>query len=213
MFCLIFKGEYVIFISVGGYCMIVKKAKLGEVALIKVGYQSRTKIPEDPHGSHFLIQGKDFNDLNKLQVSSLIKFNPDKKSVMRYVVSQGNILFQARGSRHFAYHISEPFESTVAASTFYIIELKDQNVLPGYIAWWLNRDQAKVLFQDSSSKGISFISSKSLSEVMIPIPPIEAQQKIEDVEILWQREQGLRNQLSQLRGRLVEAFTIKQSRQ
>ena len=113
------------------------KAALRTVASIQVGYQAKARIKERVQGTHRLIQSKDFDSLHRLRSESLTLFFPERKPEI-YSVRKGDILFQARGVVHFACCIEEDLKDTLAAGSFYILRLRHEDLLPQYLAWWLN---------------------------------------------------------------------------
>ncbi len=182
---------------------------LKTVVHIQVGYQAKTKIQERKRGTHRLIQGKDFNSLHRLRVENLTPFFPERKPEI-YSVRRGDVLFQARGKVHFAYCIEDDLKDTLAAGSFYILRLRHENLLPKYLAWWLNQSKAQAYFQSQAhGAGISFIPKSTLSRLQVQIPPLFVQKKVLKMVKLAEREQFLLERLSQLRLCLVKTACIK----
>jgi hypothetical protein len=182
---------------------------LKTLATIQVGYQARAKIKEDARGTHRLIQGKDFDASHTLQMDELASFFPERKPEL-YAVQKGDVLFQARGTEHFAYCITTDLKNTLAASSFYIIRLKTKSLLPEYLAWWINQRPSQSYFQThGGGTGISFVSKNVLSLLKVKVPPIVVQEKIKKVISLLRREQDLLDRLADHRARLVKAICLK----
>ncbi|RLB92027.1 MAG: hypothetical protein DRH50_10325 [Deltaproteobacteria bacterium] len=185
------------------------KADLEEVAQIKVGYQAKTRIKEEARGTHRLIQSKDFDSFHRLRSDNLTVFFPERKPEI-YSVRKGDILFQARGVAHFAYCIEDDLKDTLAAGSFYILRTRNEELLPQYLAWWLNQSKAQAYFQSRArGAGMSFISKSTLSRLPIPIPPLSVQGKVVKVVTLAKHEQFLLDRLSELRSRLINTVCIK----
>lgn len=182
---------------------------LSAIADIKIGYQSRKKIEERVDGTYRLIQTKDCFYPFSIQTESLISFIPERKPEP-YQVLKNDILFQARGLKHIAYCINEDIENALAASSFYIIRVKSKEVLPKYLAWFLNQPTAQNYFNLQSGKSlISFVSKSTLLRLQIKVPSIKVQQKIVNINVLWLREQALREQLITKRAQLVRIISNK----
>ncbi len=182
---------------------------LKTIANIQVGYQAKTGIKESVQGTHRLIQSKDFDSFNRLQSGNLIAFSPERKPEP-YSVHKGDILFQARGMVHFSYCIEEELENTLAAGSFYILRTKKKDMLPQYLAWWLNQSEAQAYFQaEARGAGISFISKETLSRLKVRIPPLSVQNKVVKIITLAGYERFLLDQLASARSRLVRAVCIK----
>ena len=189
--------------------MVMKTLKLEKIADIQVGYQARERVMNDIHGSHKLIQGKDFDDEGVLQLDSLISFSPERKPGI-YEVQKGDILLQSRGMKHSVYYIDKDINNTLAAGSFYIIRVKSEEVLPAYLYWYLNQ-QAAQSFLDAHSGGatISFIPKKSILELEIRVPQMKKQKNIKEIMKLWKKEQKLRNDLYILRSQLLTSVCLK----
>jgi len=179
------------------------------IAGIQVGYQAKARIKEMARGTHRLIQSKDFDSFHRLRSENLTAFFPERKPEI-YSVRKGDILFQARGVVHFAYCIEDDLKDTLAAGSFYILRTKNEDLLPQYLAWWLNQAKAQAWFQSQArGTGMSFISKSTLSRLQIRIPPISVQKKVVKIVTLARHEQFLLNRLASTRSRLVKAVCIK----
>lgn len=182
---------------------------LKEVADIKVGYQSKSRIWEALDGTHRLIQSKDFDSRRMLHTDKLIKLFPERKPTL-YEVNKGDVLLQARGIEHFAYCLNESLENTLAAGTFYILRIKSTNISPGYLAWWINQTPSQVYIKSHAIKSaISFISKRAIAYLPVRIPSLDIQHKIEKTVELWQREQLLQHRLMECKDRLIQAVCLK----
>ena len=185
------------------------KTALKTIAHIQVGYQAKARIRESAQGTHRLIQSKDFDSFHRLQPGNLTAFFPERKPEI-YAVHKGDILFQARGVAHFASCIEDDLKDTLAAGSFYILRLRHENLIPQYLAWWLNQSEAQAYFQSQArGSGISFISKSALSRLQVRIPLLSVQKKVIRMVNLAVREQCLLDRLSKLRSRLVKAACMK----
>jgi len=189
--------------------MKITKNLLRTIADIRVGYQAKTGIKENTQGTHRLIQSKNFDSFHHLQPKSLISFSPGRKHET-YSVHKGDILFQARGMEHFSYYLKKDLKDTVAAGSFYIISIKNKNLLPEYLSWWINQPKTQSYFQSQSQGSLmSFITKRTLSRLEVQIPPLSVQKKVVKVIALAEHEQFLLDRLSSLRSRLVKAVCLK----
>jgi hypothetical protein len=187
----------------------MKDASLKTLMDIQMGYQAKAKIKEEARGTHRLIQSKDFDSLHRLRSEKLTTFFPERKPET-YSVRKGDVLFQARGVVHFAYCIEDDLKDTLAAGSFYILRAKNENLLPQYLAWWLNQPKAQSYFQSQArGAGMSFISKSTLSRLQVQIPPLDVQKKVVKIVTLANHEQTLLGRLAELRSRLVKAVCIK----
>ena len=167
------------------------KASLGDLSEIQVGYQSREGIRAHSDGSHFLLQVRDFDNLHKVNWSNLARFTP-AGSTTRSEIRQGDVLFLAKGQDNFACPISHVATHVLAANSFYILRPDKATILPDYLAWWLNQAPAQEYIQlNRSGSSLPFLSVSALSRLEVPIPHIEMQRKIGDLELLRKKEADL----------------------
>jgi len=167
------------------------KAFLGDVSEIQVGYQSREGIRAHPDGSHFLLQARDFNNLHQVDWSNLTRFTP-ASSMTKSEIQPGDVLFLAKGQDNFACPVNRVTNHVLAANSFYILRPDQATILPDYLAWWLNQAPAQEFIQlNRSGSSLPFLSVSALSRLEVPIPPIEVQRKIGELELLRKKEADL----------------------
>ncbi len=106
------------------------KKKVKHLAMIQIGYQFRSKIQPDPNGTHSVIQIKNFDDDDRLDLDNLDRVTIDK-TADKYLVQQGDVLFLSRGHRNFAYAITSPLHETIAASYFFYHSRRQEYDYPG----------------------------------------------------------------------------------
>ncbi len=186
------------------------EVRLGKIANIQVGYQSRGRIEEDLDGNYAIIRSQNFYDAGILSLSEAMHFSPTIDP-QKYLVDAGDILVQARGQNHFAFLLENETNNTVASNSFYIVRLKEHNkVIPAYLAWWLNLTMVQAYFQQV--RGVStipFISKADLQNTRIRVPSIGTQKNINQLMQLWQREQKLNLQLLEKKELLIQEVCQK----
>jgi len=117
------------------------------------------------------------------------------KSLERYTVKKGDILFTARGLRNEAIMVENVPENTVASSALYIIRGKS-NVQTGYLFWILNQPHIKAkITQARTGAGTPLVQRAELLDIEIPVPDIEMQKKVISLNNLMTKERSLRNDL------------------
>ena len=187
----------------------MKSVVLKLIADIQVGYQAKAGIKERVQGTHRLIQSKDFDSSHRVHSEDLLAFCPERNPEI-YSVRKEDVLFQARGVEHFAHYIEDDLKDTLAAGSFYILRLQSEDLLPQYLAWWLNQSKAQAwLRAQARGTGISFVSKHTLSHLQVRIPPLSIQKKVVKIVTLARREQFLLDKLAQTRSRLVKAACLK----
>ena len=142
------------------------RQRIKDIAGITIGYQHRGKIEQSSTGSHQIIQVKDvdredrFVDQfevpaeNRLWLGNLYRVTP-KSEAEQYAVREGDVLFLSRGSRYFAIPMVRPYvepfppswDGIIAAYYFYILRMRQNNVLPEYLAWALNEKRTQAAME------------------------------------------------------------------
>lgn len=200
------------------------KYKLGEIAEIAIGYQHREKVSHVEHGTHRLIQGKDIVRSEELVDGSddqsgwrvltqeLDQVTP-KGDASRYRIQPGDLLFVSRGTNNIAVPLVEPFitpmpfdwSALIPAYVFYILRPDRQRVLPEYLAWFINQPPTQAyLARHSRGTLVKLLPKSVFEELELPVPPLEKQQIIVELERLRTREEFLLKKLADARRRLIQ---------
>ena len=154
---------------------VKKKASmyLSEIATISSGYLFRCKVLHKESGEYYVIQMKDIDEYNNLDVSRIERVDiQNVKDV--HIVNQGDILFKSRGQQHLATVIDRQMDNAIAVSQFFIIRIIRKDILPEYLAWYLNQKPAQQYFVRIAAGGLTaHINMKNLEQLEVVIPPIE----------------------------------------
>lgn len=184
---------------------------LKKIAQIQSGYISRRKIEPSIDGSHLLMQARDVNaDRLVYRTDGLVRFNPNL-SDKDWVLEPNDILFMARGVRHYSILIKEIPDCVLAAACFFIVRLSDERLLPDYLFWYLNQEPVDRYFQQHSGRGVHMpvVRRSVLEKLDIPLPDPEIQKKIVALETLRKEEEVLIHRLAEKRKELVTASCLK----
>ena len=183
--------------------------KLADIARIDSGYHFRGRIENDPDGPVAVIQTKDFSDNLTLIPDGLVRIVPETK-VTPYEVESGNVLFLSRGQNPWAVAIGELPLTCIVPSSFYILRLDRDRILPEYLAWFLNSAAALTALKSiMRCTNISFISKTDLQELSVPVPPLSVQAQIADLNRLCDHERELLNELGNRKKTLIDAVCAK----
>jgi len=185
------------------------KSKLIKLADIQIGYQALRRIDPDPDGTYAIIQTKDINNKHDLDTSDLYPFIPEREPE-RYQVDKGDVLFLSRGRNNLAYPIRWSLSNTLAASTFFILRVTSDNVLPEYLAWAINQPpaQAELKMHSHATTTIPLIPKSAFETLIIDLPPLDVQRKIVELNDLLKKERELIDKLLQKREHLIQAVSL-----
>jgi len=127
----------------------------------------------------------------------------------RHLLKKGDVLFAAKGTKNFAAWYENDEIPAVASTSFFVIRLKEKNILPGYLTWFLNHPGTQLLLKaQATGTSIASISKTVLSELEIPIPAIRKQQLILNIYKLKNKEKKLKQQIETLRERKIQQQLI-----
>lgn len=188
------------------------KKKITEIADIQLGYQFRKKIEPAADGTNRVIQIRDF-DNHILKSENLSRVHIDK-SVEQYLIRKGDVLFLSRGHNNWAVPIVDDLAATVAVSHFFVIRLKQHNVLPEYLAWYINQTPAQEYLYNIARRGthMPLIPLSAFKGLAIEIPDITTQKKIVELSNLMGKEKKLLTELQEKRALLINAVCLKASK-
>ncbi len=125
--------------------------------------------------------------------------------ITKHVLSPGEVLFSAKGSKNFATVFTYEFPTSVASSSFLVLTLFRRDILPEYLSWFLNSPDAQIqLKKEALGTSIQSISKSSLEDLTIPIPSTRIQEKILDLSSLVNRAKNIRRKISKLESKMIE---------
>ncbi|MFA6962932.1 MAG: restriction endonuclease subunit S [Opitutaceae bacterium] len=162
------------------------------------GYQTRSAIEPEPHGSHFLLQIRDFDRSRRdIDRSGITRFTPGLAH-NNTILEDGDVVFLAKGARNFAAVVHDLPSPCLAASYFFVLR-PNSKILPNYLVWFLNQSISRQYFLKFATTGahMPIIRRDVLMEMEIPVPSLATQQRIVEVDALAQRQQVLLAELAE----------------
>ncbi|QBG48273.1 restriction endonuclease subunit S [Verrucomicrobia bacterium S94] len=187
------------------------KEAIGKLAEIQIGYQFRSKPKADENGSVKLIQIKDIlPGRNGIHSDSALRFEPERNP-NKQLLQEGDVLFMGKGTAPFACRIMKLTGPTVAGGMFFILRPDTQRILPEYLSWVLNNKQTLEKLKIASGTGVAMpvIRRKELERLTIPLPPLENQQRIGEIQALKELEQNLMKDLTKQQQLLADGICKK----
>ena len=181
--------------------------KLKEVADIRAGYPFRGKIKEIEDGEARVIQMRDADPEDGVRWSGLIATDLPGKKQPDWL-KPGDLLFVARGYRHFALHLDEVPGPTVLSPHFFRLTVRENaEVLPGFLAWQMNQEPAQHYFRKSAEgTQVLNIRRQVLEDLPIVVPSRQKQETISRLNTTWRREQRVLKALADNRKRLLSTL-------
>lgn len=184
------------------------KKRLKDIADFGIGYQFRGKVKPNPKGAVRVVQIKDIDNDLRIRVDDLVSVNVERPEP--YLTQQGDVLFLSRGHRLYAVVVPEVMPNTIATGYFFILRPRDRLVLPEYLAWSMNEPA----FQESlrpylRGSHMPMVSRADVEDLRIHLPPLAVQERIIDLQRLFDRERELTTAIQQKREALLHAVSGK----
>jgi len=176
--------------------------KINEFCHIRMGYAFRKRLEHVPGGGVKVIQPKN------ISAGGILSFD-DKESWQTDVSSSkalqpGDVLLVNRG--RFAatvFNLLDP-GPWIVPSSILILSIKDESVLPEFIALYFNSANGQKLFQRHFERTtVPFISTSNLANMDIPVPPMEKQRALIDFEITNREYKQLSNRKLELQRQIL----------
>lgn len=167
------------------------------ISTISAGYSFRGKIPELKNSGVYCVQMKDINETYNVNWSTVIETIVPSR---QYQVSlqSGDILFAARGQRNYAALIDAELKErlAIAAPQFFVIRLNVPDVLPEYIAWFLNQTIAQRYFLSNAEGSTTpSIRRQVLEATPIILPTLKQQKTIIELAKIIRKEKQLAHKI------------------
>ena len=155
-------------------------------------------------GDVVYLQSKHFDEQGRL----LALLHPDLLVVdvsYKHLLRVGDVLFAAKGTKNFAAVYEEHQFPAVASTSFFVIRLFDSNVLPEYLAWFLNNPNTQAALKAQAlGTSIPSISKQVLEDLEFPLPSIEKQKLVLSISKLRGLEKELQLKLESLRDKKIQ---------
>jgi hypothetical protein len=170
------------------------KIKITKIGTIRSGIYSRPLLGGDVK----YLQARHFNRHHRFDDTVKSSINSDGR-LDRHLLRMGDILMAAKGHDHFAVMYTPDMGQAVASTVFMVIRPTSHDVLPEYVAWFLNHPQVQnYLKLASKGSNLPSITIKDIEEIDVPIPSIETQRLVLQLDNLRKREIVIKRKLEEL---------------
>lgn len=181
------------------------KKKISQIAGIKSGYLFKEGLKSDKKGNVRVVQLRDVNDRGILNAHDLQHISLDKIDSGNFLAI-GDVLLKAKTNNPVSVVVKEQLLNTIATAHYFIISVKKPDVLPGYLAWYLNQRPAQIYFdRNAGGTRIQVINKQLLSELEVVVPDLKIQEKIAKIYELHQREQDIVDAIKEKKHGLILA--------
>lgn len=190
-----------------------KNPKLSDIVNIRSGMVVPRTVNNDKNqltdAFVRMIGTSDFDDdailRNDLEANVLIK-----PAIEKNFLQYNEILFNAKGRRFFAALFQNEYSFTIASTSFLVLTINDNIILPEYLVWYLNHPETlKVFNSKMTTQNIPSITKQELGELEIIIPNFDTQNKIVKLDFLKKEQIKTQKELITLKENLINAVTYK----
>lgn len=179
--------------------------KLKEIVAIKSGVFAKS----DANPDVYYIQSTDFN----IELGWVENLNPVLTSsfkLKKHFLQKGDILFAAKGKDFFAVVYDGKYQPAVASTTFLVVQVRTDLVLPEYLVWYLNHPKIQSLLSGfAKGTAIKSVNISIVGNIDINIPNYAKQITILELFKLQKREKFLQDKIFKLRQDYYSELTFK----
>lgn len=183
---------------------------LGEIARIKVGLvvsRKKAEVDLEVKAEYPLISLKNIQADGTFTDEPIEIFKSKEVLDVEFFTREGNILVRL-SHPNTAVLIDKEQEGLLIPSYFANVEIIDTNVLPGYVAWYLNTDKVKgELLKSQMGSHIPSTNKQILEKISIPELDLSKQQMITELQQLYRKEKRLYQKLMAEKEKFYKAVT------
>lgn len=183
---------------------------LGEIARIKVGLvvsRKKAEVDLEVKAEYPLISLKNIQADGTFTDEPIEIFKSKEVLDAEFFTREGNILVRL-SHPNTAVLIDKEQEGLLIPSYFANVEIIDTNVLPGYVAWYLNTDKVKgELLKSQTGSHIPSTNKQILEKISIPELDLSKQQMITELQQLYRKEKRLYQKLMAEKEKFYKAVT------
>lgn len=185
------------------------KCALSELAAISAGHPVRGSVDDLPEGDVVMLQMRDVDMEAGIQWGTAARIQPPGKRGPDYL-SDGDVIFTARGARNLALPITDPPGPAICAPNFFVIRVRKPSVcLPKYLAWFMNQSPVQSYLQrEATGSSIMNIRREVVERIEIPVPSLSWQSAIIKLHDDSRREKEILRNLIENRNQQLEALAF-----
>lgn len=181
-----------------------KKLKLKDIANIFSGIYERT----DPNGDILYLQTKDCSDSIATKYASRVFPTP---KAQKNLLQHNDILFACKGTNYLCLTYKQE-EDAVASTSFFVIRVKSDKVLPEYLCWFLRQPATKSYFKTfQTGSATPLIRKQNVDELEINIPELHTQTLIVKIDELSQREKHLQETIIKRKELIIKQLLMNKT--
>lgn len=184
---------------------------LSDIADIRLGHPFRGTVEQHDNGDVKVIQVKDTEATGEITQSTVVLTQLSTRKQPDWL-QNGDVLFVAKGAKHFSVLVEQVLERTVCSPHFFVVRIKPSLrdvILPDFLCWQLNQQPAQRYFK-ATAEGSMYLSIRRqvLENVPIKVLTVEHQQRLTALHRCAVKEQKVLEKLIENRQQQLEAIAI-----
>lgn len=181
-----------------------RKIKLKDIADVFSGIYERT----DPAGNILYLQTKDCSNSIATKYASRVFLTP---KAQKNLLQNNDILFACKGTNYLCLTYKQE-EDAVASTSFFVIRVKSDKVLPEYLCWFLRQPATKNYFKTfQTGSATPLIRKQNVDELEINIPELHTQTLIVKIDELSQREKHLQETIIKRKELIIKQLLMNKT--
>ena len=158
-------------------------------------------LPVVPSGEVAYLQVNDFSNPNAVAMASKTLATKRTETNMLH---KGNILFACKGATYLSVVYNSDIQA-VASTAFFVLRLRDANICPDYLCWFLNQPSIQAYFKYSQiGSNTPLIRKPIVEELEIPIVDMDIQIKIVEISKLAEQKRSLIQEISRKKQMILD---------
>ena len=186
------------------------KIRIKDCADVQPGFSIKKALVHEQNGTHQIITARNLTEGEPYTYCKdhALRITPSRPAE-KYLLNPGDILFMSRGAKNIATQLQSFPHPALAPSTFYILKPK-ANIFGPYLVWILNQKPAQAEITGMrTGAGTPMVPRKEFGDISIPLPSLEIQKKIIELDNIMKKEQNLLQQLAGKRKDLITAACLQ----
>lgn len=151
--------------------------QLNEIAEIILGYTFRNSLSSQEDGNTFVVQARNISEYLSVKSEDLLKIHLENNRAKSFA-KNNDVVLSSRGIFKSSV-IKADSDNLIASASVYLLRLKTAEVIPEYLAIFLNSEDTQKKIQEKITGAvIKTLLKKEVGEIEIVIPNLDDQKKI-----------------------------------
>ncbi|MCB1357244.1 MAG: restriction endonuclease subunit S [Maritimibacter sp.] len=168
-----------------------------------MGFTARARLTKKRNGWR-VVQLSDLSPNGRIRAADVQPVDVNEPG-SAHQLRDGDVVFRSRGASNIANDVVLGVDDVLAvAAPLMILRPEPTKILGRYLAWAINSASAQAYFErNAQGTGVRMISKATLTQLTIPVPPLQTQARIVEIDDLSMREEALQVAIATARRNLV----------